>query len=363
MLISEVDTPALLVDLDRLNANLDRMANNARNADLVLRPHTKTHKTPEIAQLQIDRGAAGLTVAKIGEAEVMAGAGFNDIFIAHHIVGPQKIERLVALAQRIAISIGVDSSEAATALSMAFAQHGLRLPVLIEVDVGLHRTGVAPADVLDLARTINTLPGLSLTGLFTYPGHVYQGRNENEVAGIAAYECRIMGETAASIAHIIDREPRVSGGSTPTASHYHVDCGLTEIRPGTYVFNDRTQVARWSASISDCALTVLATVVSAPEPGRAVLDAGSKALTSDVAPEVRGHGELKEDRKAVLVKLNEEHGYLDLRESELKLRIGDKVEVIPNHACTVTNLFDELHAVRGGEVVETWPVAARGRVQ
>ncbi|MBN1460439.1 MAG: hypothetical protein JXA57_12960, partial [Armatimonadetes bacterium] len=156
---------------------------------------------------------------------------------------------------------------------------------------------------------------------------------------------------------------RVSGGSTPTASHYHVACGLTEIRPGTYVFNDRTQVARWSASIGDCALTVLATVVSAPEPGRAVLDAGSKSLSSDIAPEVRGYGELKEDGNAVLVKLNEEHGYLDLRESELKLRIGDKVEVIPNHACTATNLFDELHAVQGGEVVETWPIAARGRVQ
>ena len=246
---------------------------------------------------------------------------------------------------------------------MAFAQHGLRLPVLIEVDVGLHRSGVTPADVLDLARTVNTLPGLSLAGLFTYPGHVYQGRNENEVAGIAAYECRIMGEVADSVEHIVDRTPRVSGGSTPTASHYHADCGLTEIRPGTYVFNDRTQVARWSASISDCALTVLATVVSAPETGRAVLDTGSKSLSSDIAAEVRGHGELKEDGNAVLVKLSEEHGYLDLRESELRLRIGDKVEVIPNHACTVTNLFDELHVVQGGEVVETWPVAARGRVQ
>jgi D-serine deaminase-like pyridoxal phosphate-dependent protein len=363
MLVSEVDTPALLVDLDQLTTNLDRMAATARNVDLTLRPHTKTHKTPEIAQLQLARGAGGLTVAKVGEAEVMVGAGFDDIFIANHIVGPQKIERLLALAERATLSIGVDSVEAATALSMAFAQHGLRLRALIEVDVGLHRSGVPPTDVLDFARTINTLPGLALAGMFTYPGQVYHGRNENEVAGIAAYECRIMGELADSVAHIVDHEPRVSGGSTPTAAHYHADCGLTEIRPGTYVFNDRTQIDRWAASADDCALTVLATVISMPETGRAVLDAGSKALTSDLAPEARGYGMLKEDGNAILVKLNEEHGFLDLTESALKLRIGDKVEIIPNHACAATNLYDEMHAVRGGEVVETWPVAARGRIQ
>ncbi|UCC68760.1 MAG: alanine racemase [Armatimonadota bacterium] len=363
MRISELDTPALLVDLYRLEANLDRVAGFARAADLKLRPHTKTHKTIHIAQLQLARGAAGITVAKIGEAEVMADAGIDDIFIAHQIVGTKKIERLLALAQRVTIAVGVDSRDAAAPLSSAFAQRGLRLPVLIEVDVGLHRCGVTPEKVLDFARQINTLPGLNLVGLFTYPGHVYAARSQNEVAGITAYECRIMNELTNQLAPIAEVTDRVSGGSTPTAPHYTAKCGLTEIRAGSYVFNDRTQLDRWSARPGDCALTVLATVVSTPEPGRAVLDAGSKSLAADLAPDSPGHGMLKEDNDAILVKLNEEHGFLDLSRASIKLKVGDKVEVIPNHCCAVCNLFDEMVAARNGEVLETWPVAARGKLR
>jgi D-serine deaminase-like pyridoxal phosphate-dependent protein len=363
MRVSDVDTPALLVDLDRLSANLDRFATYARTADLALRPHTKTHKVPEIAKLQLDRGASGITVAKISEAEVMANAGIGDIFIAHEIIGSTKIERLSGLAERAMLSVGVDSIEGASPLSMAFAQHGRRLRVLIEVDIGLRRCGLPPDDVPDFARQINSLPGLSLGGIFAYPGHVYDARNPNEVAGLAAYECRLMGELAERIKHLVDGEMRVSGGSTPTAQHYHTECGLTEIRPGTYAFNDRSEIDRWAATPADCALTVLATVVSVPEQGRAVLDAGSKALAADLAKVSPGHGMLKEDNAAVLIKLNEEHGFLDLSHSDLKLRVGDKVEVIPNHACTVSNLFDEMLGVRGGDVIETWAVAARGMVR
>jgi D-serine deaminase-like pyridoxal phosphate-dependent protein len=361
MRFSELDTPALLVDLDRLEANLDRTAAAARAADLKLRPHTKTHKTPQIAQLQLARGADGITVAKIGEAEVMADAGIDDIFIAHQIVGPQKIERLLALAQRVKISVGVDSREVAAPLSMASAQQGIRLPVLIEVDVGLRRCGVPPQAAPDLARQINSLPGLDLVGIFTYPGQVYAARNENEVAGIAAYECRVMAELTQQLAPIADISRRISGGSTPTTPHYTAGCGLTEIRPGSYVFNDRTQLDRWAAQPDGCALTVLATVVSTPEPGRAVLDAGSKSLATDAAPESPGNGMLKEDNAAVLLKLNEEHGFLDLSQAELDLQVGDRVQIIPNHCCVVSNLFDEMVAVRGADVVETWPIAARGR--
>ncbi len=363
MRISELDTPFLLVDLDRLEANLDRAAAAARAADLKLRPHTKTHKTPQIAQLQLARGAAGITVAKIGEAEVMADAGIDDIFIANQIVGPLKIERLLALAERARVSVAVDSTDAAAPLSSASAQRGLRFPVLIEVDIGLQRCGVPPERVLDLVREINTLPGLNLAGLFTYPGQVYASRSENEVAGIAAYECRIMGDLARQVTPIAQVADRISGGSTPTLPHYFADCGLTEIRSGSYVFNDRTQIDRWAAKPENCALTVLATVVSSPEPGRAVLDAGSKSLAADLAPDSPGHGVLKEDNAALLIKLNEEHGFLDLSQAQLKLRVGDKVEVIPNHACVVANLFDEMAAVRGSEVVETWPIAARGKLR
>jgi len=363
MRISELDTPALLVDLDRLESNLDHMAQLARSADLKLRPHTKTHKTIEITRMQLDRGAAGITVAKIGEAEVLADAGFEDIFIAHQLVGPSKIERLVDLARRAKVSVGVDSTDVASPLSMAFAQHGMRLPVLIEIDVGLHRCGVAPDEAVDLARHVNTLPGVSLVGIFTYAGHAYDARSENEVAGIAAYECRIMGDLANRIRRIADTELRVSGGSTPTAAHYHPECGLTEMRPGSYVFNDRTQLDRWSAKPEQCALTVLSTVVSVPEPNRAVLDAGSKSLAADLARESPGHGMLAEDNAAVLVKLNEEHGFLDLSNAAVKLHVGDKVHVIPNHSCVVCNLFDEMVALHRGEVVETWPIVGRGKLR
>jgi D-serine deaminase-like pyridoxal phosphate-dependent protein len=363
MLISDVDTPALLVNLDCLRANLDRMAHLARNADLKLRPHTKTHKTVEIAKMQLEAGASGITVAKLGEAEVMADAGVDDILIAHEIVGGAKIERLVELAKRVRIAVGVDSLEAATPLSMMFAQQGIRLRVLVEVDIGLRRCGIQPDSVVDFVRSINALPGLNLVGLFAYPGHVYAARGENEVAGIAAYECRVMGDLAQRVAHLASVANWVSGGSTPTAPHYHPECGLTEMRPGTYVFNDRIQLDRWSARPGDCALIVLATVVSTPEPGRAVLDAGSKALASDPAPLSPGHGMLREDNAAVVVRVNEEHGFLDLSQSQLKLRVGDKVEVIPNHCCTTTNLYDEMLAVSGAEVVDTWRIAARGKLR
>ncbi len=363
MRVTQLDTPALLVDLTVLEANLDRMAHIARAADLRLRPHTKTHKTPQIAQLQVERGAVGITVAKVGEAEVMADAGLDDILIAHQVVGEHKIERLVALAKRARVAVGVDSTEVAAPLSRAFAQAGLRLRVLIEVDVGLRRCGVQPAEALDLARHINTLPGLNLVGLFAYPGQVYAARSESEVDGIAAHEARTMGQLAAALAPLADVTDWISGGSTPTAAHYHPECGLTEIRPGAYVFNDRTQVDRWAARPADCGLSVLATVVSTPESGRAVLDAGAKALTSDPAPDSPGFGVLREDERAVLVRLNEEHGLLDLSQASIKLRVGDKVEVLPNHCCSVCNLFDEITAVRRGEVVETWPIAARGRLR
>ncbi|MFB3881621.1 MAG: D-TA family PLP-dependent enzyme [Armatimonadota bacterium] len=363
MLISDVDTPALLIDLGRLRSNIDRMSHLARNADMKLRPHTKTHKCVEIAKMQLDAGASGIAVAKVGEAEVMADAGIDDILIAHEVVGAAKIERLIQLAKRAKVAVGVDSVEAAMPLSMMFAQHGMRLRVLIEVDTGLHRCGVQPEAVVEFARAVNSLPGLSLAGVFTYPGHVYAARNENEVEGVAAYECRVMGEVAQRVAPLATPGGWVSGGSTPTAPHYHSDCGLSEMRPGTYVFNDRTQLDRWAAKPADCAMTVLATVVSTPEPGRAVLDAGSKSLTSDLAPASPGHGMLKEDASAVIVRVNEEHGFVDLTKSQLKLRVGDKVEVIPNHCCTVTNLFDEMLIVNNREIVDTWQVAARGRLR
>ncbi len=363
MRVTDLDTPSLLVDLPRLTANLKRMARSARAAGLQLRPHTKTHKTPQIAKLQLAHGAAGITVAKLGEAEVMADAGIADIFIANEIVGPQKIARLLELSRRAEVSIGVDSLEVATPLSQAFVAEGRRLPVLIEVDLGLGRCGLKPDAAALLAKQMNPLGGLELVGVFGYAGQVYAARNEEEVAGLAAHEARSLGKVGDSLRTLTQAELRVSGGSTPTARHYHAECGLTEIRPGTYVFNDRMQLTRWSAQPKDCALTVLATVISTPEPGRAVLDAGSKALGTDQGAGLVGYGVLKEDLNAVVVRVNEEHGVLDLTQASLQLRVGDKVEVIPNHCCVTVNLHDELVVVRDGDVVETWPIAARGRLK
>jgi len=363
MRVLDLDTPALVVDLDRVEGNLARMAHRAAAAGLALRPHTKTHKTPQLARRQAEHGAAGLTVAKLGEAEVMVGAGFRDIFIANQIVGAQKVARLVALTRQAEISVGVDSLEVAEPLSAAFAQEGRRLAVLIEVDVGLGRCGVAPEAAEELAARVHALSGLTLAGFFCYPGQVYGARDAKEMEAIAAEEGRVMGELAERVAAFAGPGLRVSGGSSPTARHYRPGGGLTEIRPGTYVFNDRMQVARGAAEPEDCALTVLATVVSTPGPGRAILDAGSKALGTDPVPGWPGQGMLKEDNRAVVARVNEEHGFLDLSAASRSLRVGDKVEVIPNHCCFVTNLFDEMAAVRAGEVVEMWPVLARGRMQ
>ena len=363
MRVTELDTPSLLVDLPRLTANLERMAGYARAAGLKLRPHTKTHKTPQIAKLQLTHGAAGLTVAKLGEAEVMADAGITDIFIANEIVGPQKIARLLELSRRAKVSVGVDSPEVADPLSQAFVAEGRRLPVLIEVDLGLGRCGLKPDAAAPLAEHMNTLGGLELVGVFSYAGQVYAARDEDEVAEVAAQEARSLGKIGENLRALTQSELRISGGSTPTARHYHPACGLTEIRPGTYVFNDRMQLTRWSAQPADCALTVLATVISTPEPGRAVLDAGSKALGTDQGAGLVGYGVLKEDLNAVVARVNEEHGVLDLTQASLTLRVGDKVEVIPNHCCVTVNLHDEMHIVRDGDVVETWPIAARGKMR
>lgn len=363
MRVSELDTPSLLVDLHRLRTNLERMAQCAKAAGMDLRPHVKTHKTPEIAKMQMQYGAVGITVAKLGEAEVMADAGITDIFIANQIVGPIKVDRLVELSRSARIAVGIDNAEVALSLSMAFIQEGMRLPVLIEIDIGSKRCGVAPESALELAKRVNTLGGLNLVGVFSYAGQAYQARNENEVEGLAAYEARVLGGIGKRLHAMVGNEVDVSGGSTPTARHYHPECGLTEMRPGTYVFNDRIQIARWSAQPSDCALTVLATVISIPEPGRAVVDAGSKSLSQETGPDWAGYGMLKEDNTVLVSKVSDEHGILDLSGASLRLRVGDKVEIIPNRCSVAPNLFDEMVAVHGGEVVETWPILARGKSQ
>lgn len=358
--IEDLETPCVLIDLDRLERNVARMAEHARAAGVALRPHGKTHKVPEVARLQLAAGARGLTLAKVGEAEVFAEHGFDDIFLAYPIVGEDKARRLLALSERTRLAVGADSEEGAASLSRVFAAAGRRLDVLLKVDVGFRRVGVTPERAPALARRLVALPGLRLKGVFAHAGQGYHCDTAEAVAEAGRHEAdALSGVAAAFSAQGLPCEV-VSVGSTPTARHA-MRGAVTEARPGTYVYCDATQASLGACALDDCALFVLATVVSVPAPDRAVLDAGSKALSSDpLRPRPGGHGFLV-GRHSRVQRLSEEHGVVGVAAGE-SFRVGERVLVVPNHACPVSNLADRVHAVRGGRVEAVWPVAARGRV-
>ncbi len=362
--IGDLDTPVALVEVARLERNLARMARRVHDAgSAALRPHAKTHKTAAIGRRQIDHGAIGLTVAKVGEAEAFVAHGFTDLTIAYPIVGRQKLERLRALPEQVTVRFAIDSKEGAEAASAVFAGSGRTPHVLIELDSGIGRTGVASAaDAVALADRVSDLPGLHLTGVLGYAGGYIPG--ESERAGLGTGE----GQGAVAVAdalraagHPIDI---VSVGSTPTAPHAAGVPGVTEVRPGNYVFYDLMQVSIGTASLDDCALTVLATVVSHPTARRYVLDAGIKAL----AGEDYGwgtYGRLLDHPEVVLTRATEEHGIIELGEdvADPGFRVGERVRIIPDHACGTANMQDVLVAVDGEQVVDHWPVIARGRVR
>lgn len=360
----ELPTPALIVDLDVLERNLDRMAQTCREQGVGLRPHTKTHKTPELARLQLERGAVGLTVAKVGEAEVMAAAGLDDILVAFPIFGREKLDRLATLALARKVLVSLDDERTAQELSRAASQKGATVGVLVEFDVGFHRCGLEPGPpCVELARKIEKLPGLKFRGLMTYFGNVW---------GTAEERRREAKPVAAAVAKAIEAFEEasmpveiLSGGSTPSAEFAGEIPGLTEIRPGTYVYNDLNTFYQGSCRLEDCAARVVTTVVSTAVPGRAIIDAGSKTLSSDVlgAGPKTGYGLAVEAPDAPLVKLNEEHGHLDIAKSSRAFRVGDVLTVVPNHVCTCVNMHDEAFLVRGEEVVGCWRVAARGKIR
>jgi D-serine deaminase-like pyridoxal phosphate-dependent protein len=359
--IQDVETPAVLVDLDVLQRNIARMAQAARDAGVRLRPHAKTHKVPEVGRMQIAAGAVGLTLAKPGEAEVFADAGFEDIFLAYPVVGADKARRLLALADRLRLRVGADSIEGARTLGEVFAGAGRRLDVLLKVDVGSRRVGVLPKDALETARRLADLPGLRLRGVFTHSGMGYGEKTPDGVAAQGRHEGGTMARVAEELRAAGLPVEEVSVGSTPTGRSAMTVAGVTECRPGTYVYQDASQVNLGTCALEDCALTVVATVVSTPAPDRAVLDAGSKTLSSDpLRPEAGGHGWIV-GRKSRVQRLSEEHGVVDVVAGE-SFRVGERVRVIPNHACVVSNLHDRILAVRADRVEAEWPVAARGRV-
>ncbi len=360
--VEDLETPAVLVDLDILERNIARMAERARACGVRLRPHAKTHKVSEIGRMQIVAGAAGLSLAKTSEAEVFAEAGFEDLFVAYPVVGEEKARRLLALSDRVRLAAGADSEEGVRSLGKVFHAAGRNLDVLLKVDSGFHRVGVPPEQAAAVARRLVEIPGLSLRGLFTHAGHAYLSETPNGVAERGRAEGEILAGAAEAVRKAGIPIEEVSVGSTPTAPHSMKMAGVTEARPGNYVFHDASQVSLGTCRVEDCAMTVIATVVSVPVPDRAVVDAGSKTLSSDpLRPRPGGHGFLL-GRRSRIARLSEEHGVIAVEEGET-FRVGEKLRILPNHACVVSNLHDRLFGIRNGRVETEFAVAARGRVR
>jgi D-serine deaminase-like pyridoxal phosphate-dependent protein len=364
MHINELDTPAIVVDLDVLESNLNRLSAYCKQYNLKLRPHTKTHKIPAIAQMQIRSGAHGITVAKVGEAEVMAAAGLDNILIAYPILGTPKLDRLVELAHSRAITVALDSREALEGLGEAAARAGCTFSVLIECDLGMHRCGVqSSAEALKLAQATNRQQGVRFAGILFYAGHIWRNPFD-QPAVMQEVSVRLQ-----EFLHDMDQHgfhcEVVSGGSTPTAYNSHLVHGMNEIRCGTYVFNDRNTVDVGACRLSDCALKMLVTVVSNAVPGKAMIDGGSKTFSSDRlhSGDSDGFGYIVEHPDIRFADMSEEHGHLDLSRSSHRPGVGERLSIVPNHVCTCVNMHDTLWFHRQGIVEGSWTVAGRGQVR
>jgi D-serine deaminase-like pyridoxal phosphate-dependent protein len=360
------DTPAVVVDATVVLENITRMATMARDGGKDLRPHAKTHKMLEVARMQLDAGASGLQVAKLGEAEVLLESGVSDVFVGYPVVGVSKVARLLNLAEQVQVSVSLDSLEAASPIGEGARARGLTIPVLLELNTGLDRVGVRPDEEgVELALRIASLPGIAFLGVMTHEGHALsRSATQEQLESETLAACALVVSIADAIrARGLDVN-RVSVGSTATARFGMQAPGVTEVRPGTYVFHDATTVAHGAATLDNVALWVVSTVVSVHD-GWVVIDAGSKCLSSDRlnrrdAPPIMGHIADRPDYH--VVRVNEEHGVIAVP-SGSPLRVGDRVAIVPSHACTVINLTDEVLVAEAGAIVDRWRVAARGRVQ
>lgn len=357
--LEALTTPAALVDLDRVEANLRRVAAYSREHRLHWRPHTKTHKTAELTALQLAAGAVGVTVATPREAELMATVS-EDVLLAYPPVGASRLAQLMALPHRTRLMVALDSVEVLQGLSHAARDAGRTVGVLVELDLGMRRVGVqTPADAVALARRIAAMPSVTYRGVIFYPGHV-RAPVEQQEAAVREQTARVR-EFVDALATEGLRPEVVSGGSTPMLWRSHEVEGLTEIRPGINVLNDRNTATLGACAWSDCAFSVLTTVVSTAVPGQVVVDAGSKALAKEegLAP-TGGYGALLDRPEFVVRSVSEEHGLLDVSHTSWRPRVGDRLRVVPNHVCAAVNLHERLHVLRGDTVTACWPVAARG---
>jgi D-serine deaminase-like pyridoxal phosphate-dependent protein len=356
----DCDTPALFVDLDRMERNIRRMADFAKECDVNLRPHAKTHKIPELARLQLEAGAKGISLQKVSEAEVFADAGFNDIFITNEIVGKQKLQRLASLADKINLAVAVDNPENVVELSKSCSEIGSEVSVFVDIDVGMHRCGVEAKDAAELAALVSKQRGLVFKGVMGYDGHVGKGKTKDERTKLCNEAMDLIGISIDEIRHSAGLEPEVVsvGGSISTWTDAKRS-EVTEVQPGMYIFNAINLVEAEVATLDDCALTVLSTVMSKPNEERAIIDAGSKAFHFDHSrfPHLVGLD------GSEIYSFSEEHGNIALKGRGKELKIGDKVEAIPYHCCTCVNQHDELIGVRRSRVEKIWKIAARGKMK
>jgi len=360
--MAEIATPAMVIDAATVQKNIDRLAEYAAKHHVDIRPHTKTHKSQRLGAMQMAAGAIGLTAAKVGEAEVMAEVS-DDILLAYPAVDWARTHRIARLAAHRTVRVGVDSQAAATALSEAATSAGSTIGILVDIDVGLGRTGLqTPVEALKLAQYVDSAPGLRLDGIMCYPGHIIAPIDkQKEPLGVVA--SRLSETLKIWDSHGLEARI-VSGGSTPTAFNSHLVPQVSEIRPGTYVYHDMNTVRGGFCSLDDCAARIICTVVSTAVPGQVVIDAGSKTLTSDrynPAPEM-GHGFLIEYPEARVTRLSEEHGQVDVRECSGAPKVGERVTVVPNHICPCVNLQDSVWWRLPDGSLESLKIDARGKL-
>ena len=366
-LYGQIDTPALLIDRTIMLSNIKATVAKARAAGVKLRPHTKTHRMPQLAQLCLTMGASGITVAKVGEAEVMAENGLKDIFIANEVIGESKYQRIKALHEKLQIAVGIDNIEQAEQIEKVFAACQKPLQVLMEIEVGEVRTGVSSdEEIVALGRQLLTKSKLKLVGVFSHEGHCYKAKSQEDCqqrAKIAHNKTIHAGKLLKAMGHPITT---ISVGSTPSLLLADIAPGITEIRPGTFILMD---VGQGSAigDFSKCAATVLASVISRPTPERVVVDAGAKSLTSQNRTEgictTYGYGLIKNSANVRLKGVFDEHGVIENAEFRKQIQVGDKVEIIPNHICPTCNLYDKAYLVDKGKVLQEIPILGRGRSQ
>lgn len=363
-----IETPSVVISLETVESNIAKMAESIQKTGVQLRPHAKTHKLPEMAQRQLEAGAIGITVAKIAEAEVMAAGGITDIFVAYPIVGMSKLERAVKLVQSgVRLIIGVDSLEGAQRISQAAIKHSVQLEARMEIESGLNRTGVDAAAAPELAKQISELDGVLLSGIFTYRGALLSGAATMDIQAAGHEEGRFMVQTAEAIRSAGVDIRDISVGSSPTALYAAEIEGITEVRPGTYIYQDVMQSAFGLCEISDCAGAVQATVVSRPAPNRIVIDGGSKTFATDVQPDkapllLKGFGHIVGDPDAVFERMNEEHGVISVA-ADSPYQVGDVIAVIPNHICSTINLHNFVYLQHADGKLAKVPVAARGLLE